>query len=166
MPFNDYSLPQISLPQIRIKRVDGEESEDLKKKPKLEQEDVEREQEDQNLPSKLATDLSQAIYYATAESKLNDSALKKQLREWLFERFPSENRKMQTLRDSIITEVMSKLNELQKASEKMPNEWDEYNDARVTLLTRAVVKISAEVVIRGDQNEAFKLEMLRSFLKD
>lgn len=145
----------------------AEEMKGTGKNPKLNQEEVEIEKLKQDLPTNLASDISQSLYYSAAEKKLNDKLIKDQLRRWLFDRFPTEDPVLENLRDTVVREVLSKLNELQKKlpkKEPMPKENDEFNDIRIILLTAAVIKVSAEVAVRGDDNEAFKLGMLRSFL--
>lgn len=131
------------------------------------QENVEQKQQNQSLPTKLDQNLSQNLYYSAGKKKLNDKTVKTQLREWLFDRFPTEDPTLKNLRDAVATEVLSALNALQKQlpkEEPMPKKWDEFNDARIILLTTAIIKVSAETVVRGDDNSEFKSKMLRSFL--
>lgn len=117
----------------------------------------------------LDQDLSQNLYYSAAERKFTNAVIRTQLKQWLFERFSTEDPTLKNLRDSVITKILSALNELQKQlpkEEPMPKEWDEFNDAKIILLTAAIIKVSAETVITEDDNSEFKLEMLRSLLKE
>lgn len=128
---------------------------------------IEIEKVIQALPTDLALDLSQNLYYGAGKKKLNDETIKAQLRQWLFERFPTENPTLKNFRDAVATKVLSALNALQKQlpkEEPMPKKWHEFNDVRIILLTAAIIKVSAETVVKGDDNSEFKLKMLRSFL--
>lgn len=166
MNFGSYNVPPGRIGPAPMSPVyDADSGGGRRKKIDLDPEVVESVQTSQALPSNLAIDLNQAIYYNAAEKKLSDKIIKTQLKEWLFSRFATEDQGIKLLRESVVSEIIIKLNELQK-QETMPKAWDEFNETRVVLLTVAVVKVSAEVAVRGDDNETFKLEMLRSFLRE